>query len=50
LETKIALELFLDLLPDWQIRTDPPIQQLQNQIVFGAQALPFIWRSTSREG
>lgn len=42
LETKIALELFLDMLPDWQIRADPPVQQLQNQIVFGAQALPLI--------
>jgi cytochrome P450 family 109 len=40
LEAKIALELFLDMLPPWQIRVDPPVQQLHNQVVFGAHALP----------
>lgn len=43
LETKIALELLLDMLPNWRLLHDVPLQQIRNPIVFGAQRLPLVF-------
>ncbi|WP_220201300.1 cytochrome P450 [Reticulibacter mediterranei] len=43
LETKIALELLLDLLPNWRLLHNVPLEQIRNHIVFGAQRLPLVF-------
>jgi hypothetical protein len=30
----------LDMIPDWHLLHDVPLQQIKNPIVFGAQELP----------
>lgn len=42
LETRIALELLLDMLPEWRLSHDVPFQQIRNHIVFGVQQLPLV--------
>jgi cytochrome P450 len=45
LETKVALELMLDMIPDWHLSHDVPLQQIKNPLVFGAQELPLAFSS-----
>ncbi|QBD75010.1 cytochrome P450 [Ktedonosporobacter rubrisoli] len=46
LQTKIALDLMLDMIPDWRLSHDVPLKQIENPIVFGAQKLPLTFSSS----